>query len=330
MINDNDINDLLVKYIAAETSPEEAQKAKDWLSQSAENRRYFEELTRVWNTAALAKPQPVREVDTEAALQKVKTQLRENARGKAKQIAMFPVKMLLRMAAALALVLAAVWFWQKSTTNQPVEIATTATSRTDTLTDGSVVSLNRNSGLSLSPRYGQKGRQVQLTGEAFFEVEHNAEQPFSVTVQEVIIRDIGTKFNVDNQTWPRKVVVTVTEGVVEMQIKDQKRTAKAGETLIADLQSGQISLLTRQDENVLAYKTRIFSFDAVPLKTVVEQLSKVYNVQITLKNPQLEHCQLTARFDNLPLERVLELIKDAFSLQIERKPEQIRIDGTCE
>jgi ferric-dicitrate binding protein FerR (iron transport regulator) len=72
----------------------------------------------------------------------------------------------------------------------------------------------------------------------------------------------------------------------------------------------------------------MFRYNATPLKQVVQELSDVYGVDISLKNKVLENCQLYARYDNLELDRVLELVSESFSLTVERKGDQILLDGT--
>lgn len=78
---------------------------------------------------------------------------------------------------------------------------------------------------------------------------------------------------------------------------------------------------------MLAYKTRVFSFDNTNLGSVIEQLNEVYETNISLKNKDLANCPLTTNFNNLPLDQILEIIAESFSLSIERGQDTIALDG---
>ena len=86
----------------------------------------------------------------------------------------------------------------------------------DTLSDGSVVALNKNSTLSYPKSFDTKLRQVTLKGEAFFEVKRNFEQAFIISAGESFVKVLGTSFNVKAYADSANVEVTVVSGLVQL------------------------------------------------------------------------------------------------------------------
>lgn len=320
-----DIDELLAKQLAGEAAPDEIQIVETWLDESEENRQYFNGLQRLWQQAPQARTQLPRAVDMEAALRKVKAQIQESPVPRARVV---PMRFWMQAAAAvLVLVVAAIWFFRSPPPSQTLQIAATNTTLTDTLTDGSVVVLNRNSGLRIAENFNRKERRMRLSGEAYFQVAHDTSRAFVVEVGSLEVQVVGTEFNVDSRSDLNNVTVTVTTGKVRLRTTTQTELLTAGQQAMYENATGKITRLTQRDPNVLAYKNRRFVFDGVPLREVVQQLSDVYNVDISLKNKALENCPLTAPFDNLALDEVLKIIALSFDLTIERSNGKVVFDG---
>ncbi|MCA0237317.1 MAG: FecR domain-containing protein [Bacteroidetes bacterium] len=319
------IDELLAKRLAGETTKQEEALIESWLQESADNSRYFDSLQRLWSQAPTARAATLRPVDTESALQKVRAQM-QPAAPVARRISMY--QWMPAAAAVLALVVAAVFFFRNETDTPEVQIAAATSTLTDTLTDGSVVVLNRNSALRIAGNFNKKERRMRLEGEAYFAVAHDREKPFVIEVQQLEVKVVGTEFNVDNRSEPGRVKVSVTEGKVQLSAGAQNLLLVAGEQAIYESGSGNITRVAKPNPNVLAYKNRYFDYDATPLGQVVRELSDVYGVDISLKNKVLENCILHARYDNLELDRVLDLIADSFSLTVEKKDGKVVLDGT--
>ncbi|MBL7783100.1 MAG: FecR domain-containing protein [Saprospiraceae bacterium] len=319
------IDELLAKRLAGETTPQEEGLIESWLQESPDNSHYFDSLQRLWSQAPTARAATLRPVDTERALQKVKAQI-PPAAPVARRFSMY--QWMPAAAAVLALVVAAVFFFRNPSETQEVQIAATANTLTDTLTDGSVVVLNRNSALRIASNFNKKERRMRLEGEAYFEVAHDREKPFVIEVQQLEVKVVGTEFNVDNRSEPGRVKVSVKEGKVQLSAGAQSLLLVAGEQAVYESATGNITRVTQPNPNVLAYKNRLFDYEATPLGQVVRELSDVYGVDISLKNKVLENCPLHGRYDNLELDRVLDLIADAFSLTVEKKDGKVVLDGT--
>ena len=320
-----EIDTLLAKKLAGEASPGEEKTIATWLETSPENVAYYHAMQLMWDKLGQV---PITETDTlrtEEALAKVKSQIRAS-KPRAKVVAMrFWVP---AIAASLALLFAAIWFFGNPKPEQPQVLMAKNDTLTDTLTDGSIITLNRNSGLMVQANFNGRERRARLSGEAYFKVAPDASRPFVVEVGELEVQVVGTAFNVDAASTPGMVKVAVLEGKVRLQSGKNTLFLSLGEAAVFDQKTLEISPQTSPDPNVLAYQNRQFLFDETPLKTVIQQLNTVYGANIRLKNPALENCLLSARYDNLPLTRVLNLITETFSIRMEQNGGEILLDGS--
>lgn len=326
--NYTNIDELLAKRLTGEATTSEEETVDAWLQESADNRRYFESLQRLWTQAPLSRAATLRPVDTESALQKVRAQLQPAASlaPSARRVSMY--RWIPAAAAAVVLAIAAIFFFRNPSETQEVQIAATDFTLTDTLDDGSVVVLNRNSALQVAGNFNKNERRMRLRGEAYFTVTPDREKPFVIEVEQLEVKVVGTEFNVDSRSEQGRTTVTVTSGKVQLSAGGQSILLVAGEEAVYETATGRIARSAQPDQNAVAYKNRVFTYEATPLGAVIRELSDVYDADISLKNKALENCLLNGRYPNLELDRVLELIADAFSLTVEKRDGKIILDGT--
>jgi transmembrane sensor len=320
------IDDLLAKTLSQEASAEEAAIVKKWLDASPENPQYFKEFEWMWEKSLAAKSK--RSVDTEGALQKLHQRM--DALPPELKMVKSPSKILnlsFIMKVAAALLISFFIYNNFSEPEKPVILVATAKPQTDTLADGSVITLNKKSALTLSEKYNKKERRMTLTGEAYFEVAHDIERPFIVEVQDVEIKAVGTAFNIDNTTDSHFVYIMVTDGKVKIASKAEEAYAEKGQTAVYDVQTGAITIEKKEDKNKVAYKTRQLHFDETPLSMALLQLSKAYDISFILSNKNLENCPLTVSFDNKSLDAILEILQSTFSCTTEKTNEAVVLNG---
>ncbi len=317
------IDDLLAKQMAGETEPDEEQAIETWLRAAPANQQYFDSLQRLWQQAAPV--QASRTVDVEAALQKVRGQLHEKSAPRARVIGMRV--WLPATAAVLALLIAAICFFRSPSPVQVVNLAASNTTLSTTLTDGSMVVLNRHSALRIAEDFNRQERRIRLSGEAYFQVAPDAERIFVIEVDQLEVQVVGTEFNVDSRSEPGRVTVVVTSGKVQLRTAKQSELLTAGQQAVYDSATGKITRLAQSKPNLLAYKNRQFTFDGTPLREVVRQLADAYGVDISLKNKALENCPLSTSFPNRPLNEVLAVIAESFDLTVERTDGKVVLDG---
>lgn len=152
-----------------------------------------------------------------------------------------------------------------------------------TLPDGTRVWLNAASSISYPLSFHGKERVVTMTGEVYFEVVHNAKQPFKVKVGDRLIEDIGTSFNVNAYADEKTLTATLLEGAVSISTPETPRSiVMEGIGKQAQVNgSGKISVSTDADtEEVMAWKNGMFSFNQSDIQGIMRQISRWYDLDV--------------------------------------------------
>lgn len=154
------------------------------------------------------------------------------------------------------------------------------------LPDGSKVWLNAASSIIYPTVFTGKERLVQITGEAYFEIEKDAAMPFRVKVDDQVeIAVLGTRFNVKAYPDDKTVQTTLLAGAVRVDADDQHLTMKPGEQALLQT-DGHIVLTGNVDvEKAVAWKEGIFYFEEVPFAEIMHQLERWYDIEVKYAGP---------------------------------------------
>ena len=319
----SDIDEIIAKHLTGEIAASEQAWLEKWLVESPDNLLYFKQMQQLWQKADIGKHALPRALDVEAALLRTQNKI-QHGPGKAKVLRMTYWRY--GIAATFLLLAGAFWFFQQNADAPSTQLAATENTLLETLSDGSIVTINQYS--SLSATFTKKLRQVKMKGEAYFEVAPNVSKPFTVEVQQVLVTVVGTKFNIDNRSDPNWVIISVEEGKVRVQSGAQTDLLVAGEQARINCQNKEMEKVqTSPSGNESAWANRQFTFDDVPLSEVIPLLEKAYQVKITLTNKDLEHCRLHTRFNDKHIERIVDVIAETFSLEIKHQNGQYFLDG---
>ena len=331
----NDMDDLIGKVLAGEATAGELAELESWLQADDGNRKYFSDLKMIFEKAGSARVQL--DFDADAAWKKVKQRM-----GKQGKVIPFPGvadaqnREYLKYwspfkVAAVLIVMIGLWYITYqflSPAIQRSQAITSGNTLSDTLPDGSTAFLNKKSEVSFEYNPRKKIRTVKLKGEAFFDVKHDDAKPFVIETDEVLVKDLGTAFNVKAYAESKIVEVIVQSGEVQVYtLKDPGLSLHAGEVGIYDKVLKEFSRIEKIDTNGLAYKTKVFSFNNTDLRSVVDMLNNVYNVNIRLSNESLNNCHLTVNFTNDKLETVLEVLAETLNLKLIRTGNEILLEG---
>lgn len=169
-------------------------------------------------------------------------------------------------------------------THNPVEYNTTETPkggqfRVD-LADGTKVWLNSSSSLRYPTRFTGKDRQVVLTGEAYFEVAHQASKPFKVLAGKQLVTVLGTHFNICAYHDEPSMRTTLLEGKVKVSTVNglDSKILKPGEQ--AALVRNQIEVTEGDPEQAVAWKNGYFRFKGENIESIMRKLSRWYNIDV--------------------------------------------------
>jgi ferric-dicitrate binding protein FerR (iron transport regulator) len=187
-----------------------------------------------------------------------------------------------------------------------------------TLADGTQVWLNAESSLRYPVAFSGPERSVEITGEAYFEVAHNAHKPLKVRKAggDWAVQVLGTHFNVNAYTDEEAVRVTLLEGAVKLSAGQQQGQAnnlilKPGEQGVLNSVTLSFSKGDHVDvDAVMAWKAGFFEFSDTELPIILRQLSRWYNINIQYQDKP-NHETFGGRISrNLPLSNVLQLLKN--------------------
>lgn len=301
-----------MKYLLNEATSDEREKVKQWLTDDG-NLAYYNQLKKIWeDSRQLALTSTV---DENKAWQKFQQRInpaRVHRTG------------WMRIAASIAIVvgigLLAYWIFN----NNPVKEVTVVAQQavlSDTLSDGSVVTVNKGSSISYQSTFKGETRKVSLKGEAFFNVTPNKKKPFVISVNDVQITVVGTSFNVKTINGNTEVVVET--GIVKVTRAGKTVELRANEEAIVGAKDSVLTKEKVSDQLYKYYRTKEFVCDDTPLWKLVEVINEAYNSRIVIGNPALKNMSITTTFNNESLEQVLNVISITFNIKIIKEGDTI-------
>jgi transmembrane sensor len=185
-----------------------------------------------------------------------------------------------------------------------------------TLPDGSNIFLNRNTRLSYRKNFSSHSRNVDLSGEAFFEIVPDEKNPFNVNAGKASIKVVGTSFNVITSNSDSELEVFVETGKVLVSANEGTNNLILDPGYIGTINSGSSEKSLNDDPNYMAWNTGVLIYDGQSLEKVFSDLKKVYNMDIVTDDPRILENRWTTNgpIDNEPQETIIRLICVSFNL----------------
>jgi transmembrane sensor len=343
MIAMMDMDDLLIKYVLGEATPEERVLVDQWLAADGGNRAQYEQFRMLWSISRQTAAPVTR--NSGAALQRFRQRVEEprqrvevpgqrrpgTQRGKRLMAAAFAGALLLgaggyymtrpvSRATAISRQQDTVIPWQQVVANNSF--------RPDTLPDGSIVTLNRHSSLMWTPtghdpatKNSHRGMTLQLEGEAFFSVAHDPARSFVVRVNDMTVSVLGTSFDI-RSTGKDTLTIIVETGSVRVTRGNESLVVHADEQ-VSLLRTGRLHRQPNTNTLYGYYLDRPLICDSVSLKEVVEMLNKAYDAHVVIGRPELNDLPLTTVFHHEPLEKILAIIGATFDLTVVKQGNSI-------
>jgi ferric-dicitrate binding protein FerR (iron transport regulator) len=314
-------DELLVKYLVGEATPEESIQVKQWIAASEANKKHFDQYQLIWEKSMELAAQSV--IPEQQAWERFKQYRSEKKQDEAPVIRMAPPPSRsyawMRIAAIFLIVLAIgiFYFLNESRPGKTLTVQSKEGVLTDTLSDGSVIVLNKQSTLSYPEKFSGNSRTVELKGEAFFTISPDKSKPFIIHTGDVGIKVVGTSFNVKNTA--DKTEVIVETGIVEVSKKQHILELRPQE--MATVFSNRPEPVKQQntDELYNYYRTREFVCNGTPLWKLVDVLNEAYDTHINIANSRLNNLRLNTTFRNERLEDILKIISETFNIRVEKK-----------
>ncbi len=332
-----DADNLLLAYFSDELDMERRQFVENWRAQSKENAKLFEETKYAWEASAVLSQ--MEKFNSFEAINKVNKQLEEKKRK--------PRLFKLQRVAAVLLIPLCVYTAHLAYKNKQlqtgVQVQQTATQTVTSspgaiskvhLPDGTKVCLNSNSELRFPLAFAGKTREVDLKGEAYFEVSRNEQQAFRVNAAELNVDVLGTSFNVSQWTDNQQLEVVLVEGKVKLSADNENE----GEQALGKLTPGQRAIynVEKQEayfeytdvEKYVAWRDGRLVFKNDKMSDVVRRLNRWFNVDIVVTNPEINSYVYTAVFTTESITQVLDLIKISAPIKYNITEIKEKPDGT--
>ncbi|NVO21176.1 MAG: FecR domain-containing protein [Bacteroidetes bacterium] len=210
-----------------------------------------------------------------------------------------------------------------------VQINTSNESNTliKTLVDGSIVYISKNSLFSFPERFIAGQRNVELDGEAFFDISPDAAKPFIIDTKDVKVEVVGTAFNIranDGNGFELKV----TRGKVKVSLKErpsQSEMVSAGEKIIVDRENLSKSKLNSSDYPSW-YRSKMH-FKDESLSNILKVLNRNFNTTFAMPGHSVGSRKLTVTFEGESAETMTELICLSLNLKSQVVNDSIVLSG---
>ncbi|WP_295129411.1 FecR family protein [uncultured Chitinophaga sp.] len=172
------------------------------------------------------------------------------------------------------------------------------------LPDGTVATLNSASSLRFPVAFGKGNREVELTGEAYFDVAKNASSPFVVKSHGTKVEVLGTVFNVNSYN-PKDIRTSLRDGSVRVHGGNTSTLLKPGDEA-SSLEGAGITISSFNDLNVFSWKNGVMNFEDASLESISATLSRWYDVDVVFNRPGLKGTRYNLTIEkSKPIENAL-------------------------
>ncbi len=319
-----DIEEILIKFILGEANPEESEKVEEWIAASPDHARKYVDFKLIWESSKQFEHKS--KVDEDEAWVRFLKRTELNQSKKLSNWAQ--VSPWLKAAAIFVLVGFGLWLSYTALIHPmsgyaTIMVQTTDDTKIDTLPDGSVITLNKNTKLSYPAKFSKNQRVLILKqGEAFFKVVPDASKPFIVQVGEVNVKVVGTSFNIRTKLDQTELIVET--GIVEVSQKDIVIRLKREERVEINQSTNSFEKTTSTDQLYQYYRSKEFVANDTPLWRLVEVLNEAYNVNIVIEGDAIRNMRLNTTFKmDDSLGAILKIIGETLNIQVNRQGDQV-------
>lgn len=273
-----------------------------------------ETIRQIWDECGEA---TVNDASTEKAYRQMMTSL-QGSQSSAKRFSW--LKMAAMWAIPVILLGAAAWFYSVATERAKLysevvfmhKFTAYGERSMIILPDSSKVWLNGGSSLIYPSRFVSAERNVCLTGEAYFEVKKDKSRPFTVDVNQMKLKVLGTTFNVFSYPDNPQVVATLETGKVQITVANKKKPyiLEPNEQLVLDSKTGDVELHNVNAPDFSVWRVPSLYFEETKLIYAFQQIERTYNVKIHVQNSHYNNQTIRAHFNSdETIEGIMAVIK---------------------
>lgn len=192
------------------------------------------------------------------------------------------------------------------------------------LQDGTIILLNKDASVSYPEEFAADKREIEFSGDAFFEIAKNPDVPFLIQTSDAVVKVLGTSFNI-NCTSGQPFEMHVKNGLVEVESLKNKETlrVKAGERLLVN--ESNFLLTNNIDLAFFDKYHKNLRFKDASLSDIISILNNNNSQKIILQKEELGDKQLTLELREYTPESAAQIISLALNLGCIVSEEQILI-----
>jgi transmembrane sensor len=321
-------NDVIVKSLKGVATPHEKRMLSTWLSEDADREELF-----YYHLSKLESENPQYLPALDVKIEAYEKFLRGEVAGRKLQ---FPgaaaqkccssplVGLRWWWAASVIVLISAAFYLLSDSIFYRTYSANNGVIKTVALEDGSKVTLNANSSITVPRDFmGDQSREVWIHGEAFFEVARKRNlMRFIVHTDNFDVEVLGTKFNINNRHCKSEVILA--EGKLKLLAKDQKPLImKPGEQVSLSNKQATFQKEMVKPEKYEAWRNNMLVFENTPLAEVTQMIEDHYGVKIILADSLLAKREFTGTLPNNDLNVILLALSTSYQIQVERKGNHI-------
>ena len=261
---------LVADYLAGEADAAERQAVEAWMEESDDNKALFRKVSAYWNAEVTSG------IDTSRGYDLLARKL-SGRRFRFGRLAAYVAG----VAASLIIGFAAGSALMSSRSGGDVTAYVTGDSISSfILADGTGVKLNKNTTLRVRDDFGRRTRDVELEGEAYFDVVHDASRKFNVKMGKVQVTVLGTEFNAVNCPDKGIISAALVKGSVLFSTPSQKVRLSPGRMARYDLHSDEVDLLSFDKDSATAWTENLIRYKSVNIKKLIQDLAEEKGVTV--------------------------------------------------
>jgi len=333
--------ELLLRYLNGDCTPQQLAEVTRWIEDEANAAEVKNLIYSDWQSFE-PNDSAIDEEKLELLLDRIHHQLViEETNTQSGRPFISVMTWLAKAAAIVLLPLLAYWFVSESPSPgnrlvahaDTLEFAATTGLRVLELSDGTVVTLDYGSSIKYPRTFDGAIREVILSGEGYFDVAHNADQPFVVKTKYMDVKVLGTEFNVLANPEKEFVATTLVKGKVVLQHTDRQgavtniQSMVPGQHVRYDGETGDVFTETGNIKKYIAWKDGILMFDNTNITDIAEKMERMFNVTFEIDDDIVNYVY-TGRFTDEKLTQILDYMTMATPISYKIIPQQQLSDGT--
>lgn len=304
-----DIEQVIVRYLSGESNEDDIMLLSEWFSSNDTNKKTFLNIKSYWEAEVTGVKVPCKEQSIDRLLSRVR-------KTDKKTLISRPWFQYLNIAVAAILVGVCFYLYIFKTSYVPDEeqyysyVSGNGIS-SFSLPDGSQITLNKSSELIFSNRYNMKERKIKLIGEAYFDVAHNEDVPFTVELDGgTSVTVFGTIFNIRNRPEENTAKAFLLEGSIRFNSPVNSLFLLPDQQLSYNKENEKIDIETVDAEITTSWIKSLIKYKSVSFQDFLSLLEENYNVTFTIEKEMFGGEKLSGTFDaHVPLEKILNLMK---------------------